>query len=712
MALDFVQSVALMIAGSVAVRALMRRLRLSPRQTQLVFGLLFGLLAVVAILRPALAASGVLVDSRSVAVAIAGLFGGPIAAAVAAGIAAAARIALGGAGAVAGVVNVIGVALMASVYHAQRARHPRLFTLPALALFGVGIHAVILTSTVFASGRPDLGLAADIALPMLVLVPAGMVLVAWFMLDYEEQDEAQRLLSGRESRFRTLFEGVRAPMLLIDPESGRVMDANPAAVDYYGWTADTLRAMTIDQINTLTAEQIQAEMRKTVEGRKNHFEFQHRRADGSVRFVDVYSGTVNVDEKELLYSFIIDSTLRREAEHELLEREWLMRTVFETTRDGFCLLDTDGNIKMVNKAYAEMSGFDKEGLLSMHFTTLCAPSSLGVADEALRSISGNRAVLFESAQQRRDGTVFDVEVSAAALPDDAGIVCFIRDITARKRSESELESYRDHLEELVELRTARLGETVRELRVANETTNRFLMNVSHELRTPLNSILGFSDVLLAGIPGPINAEQQRQLATVRGAGEHLLSLINDILDVERIASGDTTVTIESVDVVPLIRQIVEDFSSETDSKRITLEALTPAESMVIDSDPLRLKQILTNLVGNAIKFTDNGGVTISVGIQGADRVTMTVADTGPGIREDDLGRVFEPFVQVHSPDGSKPRGTGLGLTISQDLAKLLGGDISATSRVGVGSTFTVRLPRCNPCCDASRSRAGAAPDHG
>ncbi|MHB1137059.1 MAG: PAS domain S-box protein [Coriobacteriia bacterium] len=705
MVLDFVQSVALMIAGSVAVRALIRRLRLSPRQTQVIFGVLFGLLAVVSMLSPAIAVAGILVDSRSVAVMIAGLFGGPLAVCVTAAIAGIARVVLGGSGMLSGIAGFIVVALMASIYRRLRPRHPYLFSLPAIALFSVAVHAMVLAIIVFASGRPDLSLATDIALPMLLLIPAGVVLVAWFMLDYEQQDEAERLLSGRESRFRMLFEGVRAPMLLIEPDSGRIVDANPAAVDFYGWTADELRSMTVDQINTLTPEHIRAEMRKAIEARKNHFEFQHRRADGSLRYVDVYSGTVMVDSAQLLYSFIVDSTLRREAELELLEREWLLRTVFETTRDGFCLLNTDGTIRMVNRAYAEMSGFSEEKLLSIRYTSLCAPSDRGAADEALSSIAGSHAVLFESVQQRQDGSVFDVEVSAAALPDDDGIVCFIRDISTRKQRTAELEKYRGHLEELVELRTARLGETIIDLTAANQTISRFLMNVSHELRTPLNSIIGFSGVLLAEISGPINPEQQRQLSTVRSAGEHLLSLINDILDVQRIASGDTKVTIESVDAVALVQQLLEDFSSETESKHITAEALVPAESLIVDSDPLRLKQILTNLVGNAVKFTDQGGFTISLSVDAADRVAIAVADTGPGIPEEDLDRVFEPFVQVHSFDGSKPQGTGLGLTISQDLAKLLGGDISVTSRVGVGSTFTVLLPRRNPCCDTSPSRS-------
>lgn len=705
MVLDFVQNVALMIAGSVAVRALIRRLQLSPRQTQVIFGALFGLLAVVSMLSPAIAVAGILVDSRSVAVMIAGLFGGPLAVCVTAAIAGIARVVLGGSGMLSGIAGFIVVALMASIYRRLRPSHPQLYTLPAIALFSVAVHAMVLAIIVFASGRPDLSLATDIALPMLLLIPAGVVLVAWFMLDYEQQDEAERLLSGRESRFRMLFEGVRAPMLLIEPDSGRIVDANPAAVDFYGWTADELRSMTVDQINTLTPGHIRAEMRRAVEARKNHFEFQHRHADGSLRYVDVYSGTVMVDGAQLLYSFIVDSTLRREAELELLEREWLMRTVFETTRDGFCLLNTDGTIRMVNRAYAEMSGFSEEKLLSIHYTSLCAPSDRGAADEALSSIAGSQAVLFESVQQRQDGSVFDVEVSAAALPDDAGIVCFIRDISRRKQRTAELERYRGHLEELVELRTARLGETIIDLTAANQTISRFLMNVSHELRTPLNSIIGFSGVLLAGISGPINPEQQRQLSTVRSAGEHLLSLINDILDVQRIASGDTKVTIESVDAVALVRQLLEDFSSETEGKHITAEALVPAESLIIDSDPLRLKQILTNLVGNAVKFTDQGGFTISLSVDAADRVAIAVADTGPGIPEEDLDRVFEPFVQVHSFDGSKPQGTGLGLTISQDLAKLLGGDISVTSRVGVGSTFTVLLPRRNPCCDTSPSHS-------
>jgi len=267
----------------------------------------------------------------------------------------------------------------------------------------------------------------------------------------------------------------------------------------------------------------------------------------------------------------------------------------------------------------------------------------------------------------------------------------------RRLSEKELENHRQNLEDLVELRTARLAATIAELRAANETTGQFLMNVSHELRTPLNSIIGFSEVLLREIPGPINADQEHQITTVRDAGKHLLSLINDILDLERIASGKIMLCTENVDLVDMAEHVCEELTQSADTD-LRVEVVAPAGGVTITSDPVRVRQILINLIGNAVKFTERGAVTVSMDTADPTLVQVAVKDTGPGIPKEHINRVFEPFVQVHSATHGKPHGTGLGLTISQDLAALLGGTISVESRTGEGSTFTLSLPATNPAC--------------
>jgi signal transduction histidine kinase len=254
----------------------------------------------------------------------------------------------------------------------------------------------------------------------------------------------------------------------------------------------------------------------------------------------------------------------------------------------------------------------------------------------------------------------------------------------------------------------RLSETNASLERASEAKSRFLASVSHELRTPMTAILGFTDALLAGVDGPLNDEQRTSLQWVHRGGQDLLGLINEILDLSKIEAGKMTIEAQPFDPRELVESVVAQHRSLAAQKHIRFassDAGTPAEVVL---DRQRVRQILVNLVGNALKFTESGEVAVESGGAADGLFRVVVRDTGPGIPEEQREAVFEEF---HQAEGAAP-GTGLGLAISRRLARAMGGDITLESEVGRGSTFRVELPldcRTEPA-DAPRSEAAAAVD--
>lgn len=263
----------------------------------------------------------------------------------------------------------------------------------------------------------------------------------------------------------------------------------------------------------------------------------------------------------------------------------------------------------------------------------------------------------------------------------------------------ELERYSKKLEEEVREKTKELQLVNNELSKANiklEEADRlksiFLASMSHELRTPLNSIIGFTGILLMGMSGEMNEEQKKQLTVVKNSADHLLSLINDILDVSKIEAGKVEVSIEEFGLDDIVNEVVETFSPTVSEKGLKLLRDVP-EGITLFSDKRRLKQVLMNLVSNAVKFTDKGKIKIEGRIsEDGKKLEISVSDTGIGIKKEDMNKLFKTFQQIDMSSTKRHEGTGLGLYLSRKLAALLGGDISAESEVGKGSRFTFTIP--------------------
>jgi signal transduction histidine kinase len=219
--------------------------------------------------------------------------------------------------------------------------------------------------------------------------------------------------------------------------------------------------------------------------------------------------------------------------------------------------------------------------------------------------------------------------------------------------------------------------------------------MSHELRTPLNAIIGFTGALLMKLPGPLTPDQDKQLNTIRTSARHLLSLINDILDVAKIEAGKVSVTVERIQCQDLIRQTCDSLRPLAAQKGLALMLELPPEPIVIDSDRRALTQIIINLVNNAVKFTEHGTVAVSLAQTleaGQLHTELSVTDSGTGIKSEDQSKLFQAFSQLDSTSTRHAEGAGLGLFLCKNLASLLGGTLSFTSEFGSGSTFTLSLP--------------------
>jgi PAS domain S-box-containing protein len=367
--------------------------------------------------------------------------------------------------------------------------------------------------------------------------------------------------------------------------------------------------------------------------------------------------------------------------HELRESERRFRTIFEAAPVGISLLTLDGRFLAANQALRRMLGYTEDELRAMSIADVTDPTERQRVQTVIRDLVEGKSstVNWEKLDMDREGNPIWVEVAATLLRDEAGrpqsMLSMVTNITERKLTEEALRLQYERLRELDQLK------------------NGFISSVSHELRTPLTSIRGFTEFLEDEVGGPLTPEQRQYVGQIAAGARRLQVMVDDLLDFARLEAGAFSLNCVPADLASLVREVVESLQPQATTRSITLTTELEAKAVPLGLDPNRITQVLTNLVGNALKFTPSGGRVQCVLTVPEGGPRVEVRDNGPGIPERHLPHLFTRFYQVDPSNTRLTGGAGLGLSISKAIVEAHGGDIGVESELGKGSTFWFTLPR-------------------
>ena len=524
--------------------------------------------------------------------------------------------------------------------------------------------------------------------------------------DITERRKAEETLQRREQYFRALIEHSSDGISVVD-RNGTVLYNDPSIGHMLGYIPEErigrnmLAFVHPDDIQ-LVSDTFARSLQNP--GATMHFVVRLQHKDSTWRTIEIAATNLLHDPAvEGIVVNLRDITERKKAEESLQDSERRSRLLAGSAIDVIWVTDMNMRPTYVSPSVTTLLGYSVEEAMAGGLEQGLTPASLeAVAADLTKALAekGEPNKITELPPQelevkRKDGSMVWAEVRSIFIYGPDGqpveIIGVLHDFTERKRAEEELKIYRDHLEDLVEERTVALVLAKETAEEADRIKSTFLAAMSHELRTPLNSIIGFSGIMLQGLAGPLNPEQTKQLKMVQSSGQHLLGIINDIIDISRIEAGRIEPHPELLELRQPIDEAIAAMKPLADEKNLTLVAEVAPGVGHINSDPRRVSQILLNLISNAIKFTDSGGVRVECGASGG-RVEIRVADTGIGMKTEDMKYLFQTFRQIDNGLARLREGSGLGLAICKGLAELLGGEIRVESEFGVGSTFSLILP--------------------
>lgn len=503
-----------------------------------------------------------------------------------------------------------------------------------------------------------------------------------------EQLELNEALRKSEDRFRSIFEKSLAIKLLIDPLNHRIIDANLAAEHFYGWTRSQLSQMTIDQINTLPADELKKEMEHAFRRERNNFIFQHRLANSSVRDVEIYSTKVKIEGKDYLYSIIHDITDQVKAQNEVLKNEQILRLFVEHSPASIAMFDLDMKYILVSNRYLTDYGLSGMNIIGHSHYEIFPELPQEWKNTHKRCLEGaiekSEADPFQRLNGKLDWVKWEIHPWYEKNNKIGGIILFSEVVTQSKQAEQDLIIAKERAEESDRLKSA------------------FLANISHEIRTPMNGILGFSELLK--MPDIAGSQQQEYISIIDKSGKRMLNIINEIVDISKIESGQMKTSLSEVNIYELIEYIFSFFKPEAESKNIDLSfenGLSEIDSFIL-SDREKIYAILTNLVKNALKYTDSGSIQFGYKLKSIvpspghevlrSELEFFIKDTGIGIPKNRQQAIFDRFVQADIADKRAFQGAGLGLSISKAYIEMLGGQLWVESVEGNGSTFYFTLP--------------------
>ncbi len=542
--------------------------------------------------------------------------------------------------------------------------------------------------------------------------------------DITEIRNAENRVKESDERYRSIFENNHSAIIVLDPETGNIVDANPAAEKFYGWSLKELCSMKISHLNPAPPEVIKNALFNASHKIESHFYFKHRIADGTVKDIEAFAGTLTRQGKLLIFAFIIDLTERMKAEVALQEIRAKLDTAIESMTDAVFITDNQGNFIHFNEAFVTIHRFGSKeeckkqlseypDILEVYMDSgELAPLEMWAVPRALRGESVKYA---EYSLRRKDtGEKWFGSYSFSPIRDTegniTGSVVVGRDITEHKLAEAELEKHRYHLEELVQSRTEEIDAINRELinqimqkqeaeealkvslekeKELNQLKSRFISTTSHEFKTPLSAVLSSAELIerYGHKWGPEKIADH--IERIKNSVMHLSKLVDDVLQLSRAESGRLEYTPIEIDLKTFCGKVIEEMHlSSKEKHRINFEYKSGRNSFMLDQKQTYI--ILQNLLSNAVKYSPAGGKVDLIVDSDELNLRIVVNDEGVGIPETDIDKLFQPFHRAANTGGIE--GTGLGLSIMKKAVELHGGTVVVKSELGKGTSFIVEIP--------------------
>ena len=492
--------------------------------------------------------------------------------------------------------------------------------------------------------------------------------------DITKRKIAEHELKLNEEKYRSLFEQSNDAIFL-NQVDGQIVDVNKKACEMFGYTREEFQKMNVvDLLAPYHKTAGKLGMQQFREDGNVYVHTLYAKANGETFDAEV-NAKVLEGYTDLAQAIVRDISKQKKAEEEIIRSETKYRSLFEKSNDAIMIHDLNGRILEANDRACEMFGHSEKELKQKSIMDLTLEEDRVEIKSRIGRIKTEGYCRKESRMFRSDGSLIYVDVSASFLQAQQNMIQTVgRDITDRVRTEAVMISAKIEAE------------------TASRTKSEFLANMSHELRTPLNSIIGFSDVMLDGLTGELGPKQKNYMKHISNSGHHLLNLINDILDISKVEAGKMELQIDSLNMKTAIDDIVAMTQTLTSRKNISVNVDVQENMPMLKADRSKLKQIMYNLMGNAIKFTDNDGkITILAKVKDK-KILVSIIDNGIGISTGDQKKLFKPFSQIDSAISRSYQGTGLGLALVRELIELHGGNICVESEVGKGSNFTFELP--------------------
>jgi PAS domain S-box-containing protein len=649
---------------------------------KILVGLLLGSIGIVVMLTPWTLLPGVVFDTRSVLIGITGLFFGAIPAAATMAMTAALRLYQGGSGVWMGVAAILVSGVIGLVWRYARKKRLAAISWPELLAFGIAVHIGMLAMTVFLPRNVAFHVFTNIAGPVLLIYPVATALLGSLMIRRLLHEQSEEQVRESETRFRLFAELAPVGIVISDAQENTIY-VSGKFVELFGYTKEDMPNVDTWWSLAYPDESLRNEVRlrwrdNMDESRKRQTEakplvFPVTCKDRSVKHVEFRLATVN----DLNFVVFVDVTERRRAEEAIAESERQFRELFENAPVGIFRSTSQGRYLSVNPDLAKLVGYDSPLEMVQQVTDIAEQHYVRPRDRNayIAALALQEKVKdFEVELKRRDGTPFWASMNTTVKKDPHGgnvYEGFLVDITKRKRAEEALLLAKEQAE------------------VANLAKSEFLANMSHEIRTPINGVMGMLQLLNTT---RLDERQRSYIQLATSSAERLTRLLSDILDLSRVEAGKMEIHESTISLDELKDSITGLFTVTAQSKGIALEcAIDPAIPPCLMGDEARVRQILFNLVGNALKFSDAGKITVDmVPIRprkpGAIRILFTVTDTGIGIPENKLKDLFQPFTQVDGSYTRRHQGAGLGLAIVKRLVELMDGHLCMESRYGEGTT--------------------------